>query len=948
AGNISRPVVRPEIRQLSSNKNQLVFYCDIDHVSDISIQYQVTWYRDTFETGSQLMSTTYIKYESSEIFRSRTYLSEALITLGMTIVCSISSIELNIATASEPYFVGFEMISNNSLKLQYSEEALVSIRLTVPFGCQRQNEECFLGVNMFYLETGADNCLLPVAAALSSCGVRISSWRWNQSYAVRLANKHGQNLHSISRTYNIRFRTDERFDHEFFRNYTLPRDIQVEATSNSSSLNGKECHAICDPHMQTFDGRYYENQKEGTYILYTNLKIPVQVQMRTNPCYGFREGPPFCPCGVAIAAGRDVFVVDRCSIPIKIYMPQCDEGILQGKIKSDGNIYQVHLPSGSWVTITSGISFNIYIYPSLSDHMSTSGLCGYLDSEIQNDFMLRNRTTVPENKFEDFNSNWLVKPEEDLFNTSNYLHLPGWPREDYFCICGEFQHGSVSRHDNCSPDSRKFCPESTLNDSLAADCSRKLSTNVRVSVQLDPSDFNVSQSRNDTTMPKRNFTEASANNECWSYLNSSLLFKKCSEVPDIVPESFANTCTKDALITKTMFWAATHLDNAQKKCIYQVTVNQPLPEQIIKDNNVTLNPDEPARNKTTNETEVYTSELLQDLKDMACPMNCTDQGNCSKGQCICWKGYGGNDCSVDLNKAPDVYGIPNRGVCDLHETSCDHASILGSNFADSPNLSCRISLFQVKRTESRFNDSNSIILKAKWISFAEISCPIADVRSKRSIEFPDDLDTLAIGYRVAVGNKREIFGRNISLLILDSLCVDCIKAGFDIACTLKDGYNLVNRRCIKRKPPEEKPESGSIVLIISTVVGSVLAVIVIGVIFLYCRILRRRAKYRKERQETAYEDMQEMEDQRETYSNVDEVYDQITDLSDDYLTAQMTTHTADKSADGQGSYYNLGNTEKNVSEGHAYFQHSQLMNVRQELRNRDFYWRHQYTFPNAQ
>ncbi|KAL3881897.1 hypothetical protein ACJMK2_028284, partial [Sinanodonta woodiana] len=900
-GNVSRPVVRPEIRKLSSNKNQLVLYCDIDPFSDISIQYQVTWYKDRFETGSQLKSSTFIPYASKEIFRSLTYLSEAHITLGMTIT------------------------SNNSLKLQYSEEALVSIRLTVPFGCQRLNEQCFLGVSMFYLETGADNCLLPVVAALSSCGVQISSWRWNQSYALRLANKHGQNLHSISRTYNIRFKTDAHFDHEFFRNYTLPRDIQVEATSNSSSLNGKECHAICDPHMQTFDGRYYENQNEGTYVLYKHLKIPVQVQMKTNPCYGFKEGPPFCPCGVAIAAGRDVFVVDRCSIPIKIYMPQCDEGILQGKIKSDGNIYQVHLPSGSWVIITSGISFNIYIYPSLSDHMSTSGLCGYLDSEIQNDFMLRNRTTVPENKFEDFNSNWLVKPEEDMFNTSNYLHLPGWSREDYFCICEEYQHGSVSRPDNCSPGSRKFCPESTLNDSLAADCSRKLSTNVSVTVQLDPSDFNVSQSRNDTMMPKRNFTEASANNECWTYLNSSLLFKKCSEIPDIVPESFVNTCTKDALITKTMFWASTHLDNVQKKCIYQVTVNQPLSEQMIKDNNITLNPDEPARNNTTNKTDVYTSELLQDLKDISCPMNCTDQGICRKGQCICWKGYGGNDCSVDLNKAPDVYGIPNIGVCDLHEMSCDHASVLGYTFADSPNLSCRLSLFQVKRNAMRFHDNYSIILKAKWISFAEISCPIVDVRSKRSVEFPDDLDTLAIGYRVAVSNNRRIFGRNISLLILDSLCVDCIKAGFDIACTLKDGFTLVNRRCIKMKDAEKETDSGSTVVIISTVVGSVLAVIVIGVMFLYCRILRKsrsifncRDKYDKERKETAYEDMQEMEDQKETYSNIDEVYDQITDMSDDYLTAQKTTHTADKSEDGEGSYDKLGNAETNVSEGYVY------------------------------
>ncbi|KAL3883434.1 hypothetical protein ACJMK2_029697, partial [Sinanodonta woodiana] len=868
-GNISRPIVRPEVQRHASNGNQLVFHCDFDPLSEVSTMYQVTWYKDRSVSESKLMYSTWISYISREQFRSLTDLPEAKIELGMSILCSISATKVNITVLSVPYFAGFEITSNSPLQLQYTEEELVHIRLTVPFGCQRQHEECFLGVNMFYMETGADNCLLPVAAALSSCGVRISSWRWNQSYALRLALKHGQNLNNISRIYNIRFKTDEQFDHVFFRNYTLPRDIQVVATSDTSSLNGKECHAICDPHMQTFDGRYYENQNEGTYILYKHLKIPVQVQMRTNPCYGFMEGPPFCPCGVAIAAGKDVFVIDRCSIPIMIYMPQCDEGILRGKIKSDGNFYQIYLPSGAWIKITSGISFNVYIYPSMSDRMATSGLCGFLDSAVDNDFMLRNGTAVPEGNFEDFNSNWLVQPEEDLFNTSNYFSLPRWPREDLYCICEEYQNGRVFQSGNCSPDSRKFCPESAPNDSLAADCNRKLSTNINVSIQLDPSDFNVSKIRNDTMMPKENFTEDSANYKCWSYLNSSLLFKKCSEVPDIVPESFANTCTKDALIAQTMFWAPTHLDNAQRKCIYQVTVNQPLPAHIREKYNVTLNPGEQASNSSTNKTDVYTSDFLQEVKDMACLMNCTDQGDCIKGKLyiiIC--------------------------ICYLH----------------------------VKRNQTKIHDKLVyMIVEAKWISLAEISCPILGIRSKRSVELPDDPDTIATVYSVAVGNNREIFGSHISLLIIDSLCVDCSKDRFDIACTLKDGFDLINERCVERTSAGKEPDSGSTVLIVSTALGSTLVVIVAGVILHYCFVLRRRrAKYDKETREAAYAQLQEMEARKENYSNVEEIYDEITGLPDDYVTPQDITHAVDESEDGKGSYEKICNANTNMSEGYSY------------------------------
>ncbi|KAL3836000.1 hypothetical protein ACJMK2_021455 [Sinanodonta woodiana] len=902
---ISRPVVRPEIHRLRNDTNRLIFYCDFHPLIDTSVLYLATWYRDKIEQDTILMSS--LNYFREDI-RSGSYLSETEITLGMTILCTIYVIQQNITVPSEPYFVGFEVMFNDTLTIQNVAETWVHIRLTVPFACHIQNEECFLGMNMFYNETGADNCLVPSAAALTSCGIRISSSKWNESYAVRIVPMHGQNLISISRTYNIFLRTDVTFAHDFFRNYTLPRHIQVEVSTDTSNLNGKECHAICDPHMLTFDGRYYENQNEGTYILYKHLKSPIQVQMRTNRCYGFPEGPPFCPCGVAIAAGRDVFVVDRCSIPITIYMPQCDDGTLQGKIKNAGNFYQIYLPSGSWVKVTSGIFFNIYIYPSISDRVATSGLCGYLDGNAENDFMLRNRTTVPDSKFEEFNSNWLVKPEEDLFNISNYKSLKSWPREDYLCICGHYQDDNGSQSEKCSPDSRKFCPESGLNDSLATDCNITLSVKPNAKIELDPSDFNVNQIENDTTMdlqPKTNFTENSATQECWSYLNSSLLFAKCSKFPEIDPTSFAKTCAKDALITNTIFWAPTHMDNAQKRCIYQVTVKQPLPEEIRAKYNITSNSDEQTSNKTSNGNGLNTPISLQELKDLSC-------------QCHCNKGYGSDDCSVDLTKPPDVYGIPNRGVCNLHESSCLNVTVLGNNFA-VPVLGnyifCRLSPFQVKANKTIFHDISYSHHPGKWISFAEVSCPVVDSRSKRSVQLPDDLDTLAIGYRVAVGNSRNIFGRDISLLVVDSLCVDCIKSGFDITCTLKEGFYLINRRCNKIMSADKKEESGSTVLIISSVLGSVLVVIVICGLLYYCLIVRTSRRKGNKIEITLI--CKKWIKKDEYYRTAEEVYDGLTDSPNNYLTIHDIFSMGNKLKDIKTNCVNLRNTQKNASEGYS-------------------------------
>ncbi|KAK3609846.1 hypothetical protein CHS0354_015032 [Potamilus streckersoni] len=201
-GNMSIPVVRSEIQRSAIHGNQLVFFCDFDPSTDPLMLYQVTWYRDKLRAEYILTSSNNSLYSSREKFRSLTYLSEVIITLGMTVV-------------SKEFF-----------RLQDLEETLVHIRLTVPFGCQGQTIECFLDVNMFYMETEADQCLVPTAAALSNCGVRISSKKWNQSYPLKIAIKHGQNLISISRKYNIRFRTDEHFHQSFFRNYTLDKEIQ--------------------------------------------------------------------------------------------------------------------------------------------------------------------------------------------------------------------------------------------------------------------------------------------------------------------------------------------------------------------------------------------------------------------------------------------------------------------------------------------------------------------------------------------------------------------------------------------------------------------------------------------------------------------------------------------------------------------------------------------------
>ncbi|KAL3883430.1 hypothetical protein ACJMK2_029693 [Sinanodonta woodiana] len=136
---------------------------------------------------------------------------------------------------------------------------------------------------------------------------------------------------------------------------------------------------------------------------------------------------------------------------------------------------------------------------------------------------------------------------------------------------------------------------------------------------------------------------------------------------------------------------------------------------------------------------------------------------------------------------------------------------------------------------------------------------------------------------------------------------------------LSDGFDLINGHCVKRTSVQNEPETVSTVLIVSTVLGSTVAVIVVGVIVYYWFILRRRrAKSHKETKETVLTESQEMESRKENHSNTEEIYDVITDLPDDYLTPQNSIPTVGDSDDRVGSYEKLRNANQNMSEGYSY------------------------------
>ena len=57
---------------------------------------------------------------------------------------------------------------------------------------------------------------------------------------------------------------------------------------------------------------------------------------------------------------------------------------------------------------------------------------------------------------------------------------------------------------------------------------------------------------------------------------------------------------------------------------------------------------------------------------------------------ILFLGFVSSDCSVESNKAPDVFGIENGGVCNTQTSDCTKVIVVGNGFMESHELKCSL------------------------------------------------------------------------------------------------------------------------------------------------------------------------------------------------------------------------------------------------------------------
>ncbi|CAH1781625.1 unnamed protein product [Owenia fusiformis] len=598
----------------------------------------------------------------------------------------------------------------------------------------------------------------------------------------------------------IKFDIRVHHNHPAWNYYKFP-PIQITVVDETPNVVGKICRSNNDPHMKTFDGRRFEAHVPGEYVMYQNRKMSLQINGFYKKCRNTRSGPT-CNCGIAVRAGRNVFIIDECAgnkqeiingqpnpifKSVRIGQLGCDNDILT--VNRAGRTYTIKLPSGTKVTYNTN---SIHITPTLNDWRSTEGLCGTLNGNIRDDFRKRDGSYVYNDdtpyirayndvKMKEFAESWKV-PKEDrrgLYNPDTYQLDP--IQETVACGCEKNGGTDII---NCG-----LFKENNICDTLDGDrqtihydnCRKKRSTTFHDFVDDfdEMSTFDVDSPaydfRDEIVTPlegewRNGWTEESATLYCNELVASSRMTTMCIGLQNVHVDEAVDMCIIDIKISGDTIFAPTALDIIQTECKTEMGFNISL--------------------WTRDDSKNFTGPPT-DIVETLCPSNCNLQGICINGKCECYEGLEGDDCTINSTAPPEAYNIPQRALCDLQRRPCLQTPVAGENFLESESLTCRIQFTTFNG--SHFTPSGYIQkTKADYEHYQQIHCPLPNTRVKRrSLKTKES--AAPRGYIVSVSNNKILYSlQELLLTVYDSKCHVCPETG---KCTWKENICVIDGKC---------------------------------------------------------------------------------------------------------------------------------------------------------
>ncbi|ESO84517.1 hypothetical protein LOTGIDRAFT_236196 [Lottia gigantea] len=704
---------------------KMTFYCKFA-LSNESLWYKVIW-----QIADSVM--TPLGPFNSDVREKSKLLETSLTetTAGFQIRCAyqVAYTEdgtYSSETTSPQKFVGIEILSTD-VSVSDGGKSNITLQATAPIGC-KSGETCSLGINI-YNKDYSSSCYKPTTT-FSEC--------------------------------------------------------QVSVTQSTSQTQGKYCYAVCDPHMRTFEHDYYEHQYFGQYTLYENKEWKQEIQVKTEPCFSWRAngGPPYCICGLAIRAGKEVYIMDKCSPRRywRIKYAQCDptrSGLIN--VVRLGSQYSITLPSGTVVKTNLYTYFkflNLYVYPSEGDVNNADGLCGRVGDP---GFFHRNGTEEALYRWYgmyDYSESWSVKGDVlDLFSEDDRKNLDSIGNSIFQCKCAKDPSGQSQVV--CDKVDSSDCTFYFGRARKVDDCKIKPSSLNRKKRSIQQAVKKTEQKNIQHTIVKRaaaadeyagNWTEATATAYCDNLFTNSSAVQACKDVPGVDLESPKNNCIVDIKLEGSTSFALTAIETIKNKCFKEVGQNSSL------------------QNSTDG-----SGSILDQIKNVACPFECSGHGSCQNGTCVCDADFDSDDCSIDLKEPPIgvvEYG-DGEGECDLG--SCTAISVSGGPFIEGGSAKCKV-ISKTLMPNGNITDKDSMTIDATIISIGEVSCPLPPSRRRKRAAGDPEMEEVTV-YEVSVSNGGSYSESNL-IIARHVDCHECDVNSTSVSCTYTGCYS--EGQCYKK------------------------------------------------------------------------------------------------------------------------------------------------------
>ncbi|XP_025079698.1 uncharacterized protein LOC112555480 [Pomacea canaliculata] len=549
--------------------------------------------------------------------------------------------------------------------------------------------------------------------------------------------------------------------------------VQVYLEQRDSKL----CQMVTDPHITGLeDKRQFHLLNVGDYTAYENIRRDFEVQIRTWPC---NNDKATCICGVAVREKDDLIRVNGCNHGFygqhvgspEITVPRpLREGttILQA---TDGSTITLYFPSGSEIRVTASALYGGHLNLDLSvpgsDFPHGRGLCGTFDNNANNELTHRNGFVdkMPANNVPvKFTESWKIDNRTSLFdiippssgNSSVPLH----------CICGKNGDNVTCTYKtniiklqcrNCRV-AQKCCfvgwqPTSgkrSANGGLYIDSDE-------VNSVYDPSRYADFQPATLSWPTPTGINESQAENYCSTALRQSQLWSHCQDKTQEI-QGLIENCKIDIQMADKYTGLEPIVDAFMTICQLELAKD---PDNYVS-------------------TPNGESILMPAISDDVCNPVCFINGHCNKGNCVCNKGFIGDNCQIK-DEPPTLSGIRGSSLCDFNEKPCRKIFIDATNIQNTETMACKVQeIMNDGSVSESFSKEEAVFLTLNKLG---CSLPDAGIKTEKSIK----------RFYITATIDGHRYSNAVNMTVYDSSCQNCTQEG----CRKLPNTCLINSLCFQ-------------------------------------------------------------------------------------------------------------------------------------------------------